>query len=186
MSKEEQVDNRVPEVKVKEEQPTTPKEETAPVAPKEEIVAPIESKESNDEAKVDNSTDELIQSLQEELAILKQTKKDSERVIKEYETKEFNRLLSTNASIMGKLNVEVGSHNYDVINSVKGDFIIPEDGEVPTKEAIEHNIKLYTTLSKTNIFGNEGAKKAPIIPKTTEPIKAKIINPRLENNPLLR
>ena len=124
--------------------------------------------------------------LNEQIKTLTNINKEYEAKIKAFEKKEFDKLLDENKNILSKLDVEKSNANYDLINSVKSDFIIPEDGDKVTKEEIEHNINLYKVLSKTNIFSIPDKAKAPVIPKTTEPVKAKIIDPKMENNPILR
>lgn len=144
-----------------------------------------------DEKPVDVTNDNLkdlpnVDVLNEQIKTLTDINKEYEAKIKAFEKKEFDKLLDENKNILSKLNVDKSNANYDLINSVRGDFIIPEDGDKVTKEEIEHNIKLYKVLSKTNIFSVPEKTKAPVIPKTTEPVKAKIIDPKMENNPILR
>lgn len=128
-----------------------------------------------------------IKELEQQLKLLTAINKQRQQIIKQFQQQKYNKLVQQNNLILSKLEVDEQSSNYNVIQSIKSDFIIPQsDDQKLTEQQINYNIKLYNTLSKANVFGQKQTKIAPIIPKTTEPVKTKIIDPRMENNPILR
>lgn len=174
-----EINEKEEETKVEDTKVETKKEETT----KEDNVD-IESIKKEYELKV-NEYKAKLESIQSKLSLVEEAKNKFESKVIDYEKKELETLSKTNNDILNKFNSEDKEY-LEKINTVKDDFIFPEEGKELSKEQIEQNIKTYNLLSKTGIFNELEKKKAPFIPNSSERKVNTIKDKRFVNNPITR